>query len=990
MATREIKTTLAVDGEAQFKEALKGAYSEMKVLGSELKLGTAEFKASGDAQEYMRVRSETLRKEIEQQQKIIAALQQAVTDATTKYGEGSPKVDEYRAKLNNAQATLANMNAQLSNAEKGLDDSGRALGDTGEKTDELKEKSDNLSTTLKTKLVADGLKSFNDGLANVVSKIKDTLLAIWDLAKGAGEFADTLATTSIQTGISTKSLQEWSYAARFVDTEVSTVSSSMVKMIRAMTSTSAETQAAFTTLKVSVTDSGGALRDSETVFWECIDALGEIDNATQRDSVAMQIFGKSAQDLNPLIVAGAETWKAYCDEAQAAGLVLSEDAVGSLGQFDDSMQKIDATVSALKNNFVAAFMPALQVVADALLSIGQKVSAWLQTDEAQAKISEITGKVVSLADGLGNDLSGVIDTIISVVTGAMDIISWLISNGEVLVKVIETAAVVIGVLKIAQLALNVAMLANPIGLVVAGIGAAITAVAALIIWFGDASTAVEDWGKSIVAFDSTLSSTKANIVDMNSVLSSHGQTLSDLENGIKESESEITRILKEALGQQRALRDDELKSIEEHNDKIAALQAEKLQLYQEQMAAEIVKVNQSIETLTQQQAAQRIKNMEAYISDANEMADKAYSAQITIIDNKYRAMGELGSKAHAEELNAATAYYEKSLSDNNGYLTQLMSDLTRAAQEWVGSDAEKWAKLNDGTKRGKDEYSKILTSLSADNAEAFLTMYADTVRLGGEISEENRQLAADILGSFDNLPKKLKDQGKEALLGLTEGMRDQIPELENASDMSAQEIVDTVTNALDIHSPSRVLYDIGQNVSEGLRQGIVDGEGALSDSARQTVDAVRSTVDDTLSDTSSIGESFVFGLWEGISSSYKWIRDKITGWVDDVMGFIKGLFGIHSPSSLFRDEIGFQLGAGTALGIEDSTRQVKAAMANMHAAIDPARAGAINMGMTVEMSAPSYKRIQMAVADGMSSVNGGTIVLQVNDRELARVVRGYA
>lgn len=85
----------------------------------------------------------------------------------------------------------------------------------------------------------------------------------------------------------------------------------------------------------------------------------------------------------------------------------------------------------------------------------------------------------------------------------------------------------------------------------------------------------------------------------------------------------------------------------------------------------------------------------------------------------------------------------------------------------------------------------------------------------------------------------------------------------------------------------------------------------------------------------SIGKNLVSGLWDGISSSFTWIKDKITGWVGNVMDFIKGLFGIHSPSTVMRDEVGKMLGAGMAEGITDSRAAVNGAVRRLSdAALD--------------------------------------------------------
>ena len=85
----------------------------------------------------------------------------------------------------------------------------------------------------------------------------------------------------------------------------------------------------------------------------------------------------------------------------------------------------------------------------------------------------------------------------------------------------------------------------------------------------------------------------------------------------------------------------------------------------------------------------------------------------------------------------------------------------------------------------------------------------------------------------------------------------------------------------------------------------------------------------------SIGKNLVEGLWNGISNSFTWIKNKISGWVGNVMSFIKGLFGIHSPSAVMRDEVGKMLGLGMAEGIEESRNAVNGAVRKLgDAALD--------------------------------------------------------
>ena len=74
------------------------------------------------------------------------------------------------------------------------------------------------------------------------------------------------------------------------------------------------------------------------------------------------------------------------------------------------------------------------------------------------------------------------------------------------------------------------------------------------------------------------------------------------------------------------------------------------------------------------------------------------------------------------------------------------------------------------------------------------------------------------------------------------------------------------------------------------------------------------------------GKSLIAGVWDGMSGSTDWIKGKISEWVGNVTGFIKDLFGIHSPSSVMRDMIGKNLVLGLADGITDNVNEVKEAM----------------------------------------------------------------
>ena len=77
-----------------------------------------------------------------------------------------------------------------------------------------------------------------------------------------------------------------------------------------------------------------------------------------------------------------------------------------------------------------------------------------------------------------------------------------------------------------------------------------------------------------------------------------------------------------------------------------------------------------------------------------------------------------------------------------------------------------------------------------------------------------------------------------------------------------------------------------------------------------------------------VGKNLVKGIWEGISGSLQWIKNKITGWVGNVTDFIKRLFGINSPSKVFKEQIGTNLALGIGEGFSETMKGVNKEMAN--------------------------------------------------------------
>lgn len=435
---------IGVEGEKEFKKALADINSQFKVLGSEMKLATSQFDKNESSVESLTSKNEVLTKQIDAQKEKIETLRKALQNASDSFGENDRRTQQWVVALNNAEAELNGMERELKDNEKAIDGMGDEASDAAKQTDKL---GDEIEGAAKE---ADSAGGKFEKLGSVVKGIGVTMgaalaaigtaaisagKALVDMTVEAAAYADEMLTQSTVTGMSVESLQAYSYAANLVDVSLDTLTGSMAKNVKSMASAadgSAKYADAYAQLGVSVTDANGNLRDSEDVYWEVIDALGNVSNETERDALAMQLFGKSAQDLNPLIAQGSEGIAALTEEAHRMGAVLSEESIAKLGAFDDSVQRLKQGSEAAKRVMGTVLLPQLQDLADDGVSLlGEFTSGLVEAGDDFDKISEVIGNTVGgLADMIMEHLPKIIQVGMDIV---MAIGSAIVENLPALV-----------------------------------------------------------------------------------------------------------------------------------------------------------------------------------------------------------------------------------------------------------------------------------------------------------------------------------------------------------------------------------------------------------------------------------------------------------------------------------------------------------------------------------------------------------------------------
>ena len=214
-------------------------------------------------------------------------------------------------------------------------------------------------------------------------------------AFNAGKQADEIATLSKQYGVSTDEIQKFKYAQELVDVDMNSMLGSMQRMTKQMGSNNS----AFADLGVSITNADGSMRDATTVWYEVLTALSQVENETQRDILAQELFGRSAAELAGIVDDGGAALKAYGIEAEEAGVILSADGVAAANEFNDAMDRLKATLTGDLLKAGASLAQTLVPVLEKVVGFLARLFTWFGNLQGptQAFILVIAGLVAAIS-----------------------------------------------------------------------------------------------------------------------------------------------------------------------------------------------------------------------------------------------------------------------------------------------------------------------------------------------------------------------------------------------------------------------------------------------------------------------------------------------------------------------------------------------------------------------------------------------------------------
>lgn len=943
-----------LDAQKAKVEATKSAYDHAVASQSKVSAGLeklrADYESANQKMEQMKNSGNATDKELADQEKTVKNLADAIKRGERNYETAENRVLKWKSSLNTAETQMIKANRALDEndrymreAESATDKCATSINAYGRTVKSAEAKTSTFGDVLKANLTG---AAIINGVRTLTNGIKSVGEAAVNSAKDVGLYADDMNTLATQTGVSTDTLQELKYMEDLVDVSLETVTGSMARNIRSMSKAKQGSDIyvkAYKDLGVSIKGANGELRDSEEVYWDIIDALGNVENETERNAMSMTIFGKSAQDLNPLVAQGSEGINALKKEAQDCGAVLSTDTLNAMNEVNDQFDRMKGQSDALKREIGVELAPS----------------------------------VLSAATEIGNAIKENKDELIGLASDGMDAVAvgltWIIEHAHGVVAGVTAITGAFIALKAASAASNfasgigaLASMATPIGATVAVVGLLASGIAALTIENNKATTALQkkaDAEKNdMTAMSQKQEQLSTNIKqtkdNMNAVkgetstvshLVSRLKELNPIQNKTSEQKKEIWRIsekLKGSIPEVAAAFDDETGSV-----KLTVKQIDKLaESYKKSALAAAAQQEMS-------EAAKQAVDAETGLNDAklkmDEWEAKKKAAEEkereAMKNNNYYGLGYHGKELRDAEkdVDAATkAYkkyeeqvkaYQKDQTDANAAMDEaqkLIDKYSDALQkgasdgEGASDSAKKSAKQYDNVsnalKKSKTLLSQYGMTVSSSTQKAFDKAVNNAKKTGTDIPKglssglkSGKKTAEDAVMSingaikkkFESLAKLANKAGVDVPKKLTSGVKNGTVDVVSAYDKINNQLTKLSEKQKDKMKKAGI--PITKEMKEAYKNGGSD--------AAKTIDDNNTTLRDLMKKS---GVNSVAGLVEGLKEKKPEVIQAYTDLGLDADKAFKNSLDIHSPSRKMRQS-GVYTVEGLIQGIESKKGKAK-------------------------------------------------------------------
>lgn len=219
--------------------------------------------------------------------------------------------------------------------------------------------------------------------------------------------ADELSKAAQKIGIPTAELSKLAYAADLSDVSLETLQTGVKKLVTNMSDAARgnkEAAAMFDAFGIAVKDSNGELRDAQSVILQFADVFKALPDGAEKTALAVKLFGKSGQELIPLLNGGSEAIKQSGDELERFGGVVDGATGKAAEDFNDTLTRIKTVAEGLSLQIAKALLPQMQDLASSFLDVAKSKDTFNDLKDGFDVII-LAGKLVVLA------VQAVVDTV---------------------------------------------------------------------------------------------------------------------------------------------------------------------------------------------------------------------------------------------------------------------------------------------------------------------------------------------------------------------------------------------------------------------------------------------------------------------------------------------------------------------------------------------------------------------------------------------------
>lgn len=415
--------TIQLDANPQpLERAIRDVDSKARTLSTELRQINSQLKFDPHNAVLLQQKFQVLSERVQNTREKLQQLEDAQDQVKAQFERGEIDEGQYRAFQREIELTKSQLNKfeqECNEAKNDIDNLGKETDQTGDEFTQMGNEAQASSKKVDTGLntTAINMASMMNIVRNIGSAIQSAIQSAINLGKKIGDLvkdylnrADEINTNAKKYGIDTATLQKWEYASNIVDVSTETMARSMAKITRSLNQWrkgNKSTVADYEKLGVAVTKANGQFRSQEDIFYDVIDALGKMDDEVEADIMANQIFGRSFQELEPLIVAGSDAIKDLGQEAEDMGLIMPQEQLDNMNEAKDSLDKLEYQLGMVLAPIIEAISPYIE-----------QIATWISQKLASPKAQEIIGK---LAESFGKMAEALTQTIIDFVeSGQME------------------------------------------------------------------------------------------------------------------------------------------------------------------------------------------------------------------------------------------------------------------------------------------------------------------------------------------------------------------------------------------------------------------------------------------------------------------------------------------------------------------------------------------------------------------------------------------